>query len=800
MPATLPCPDAAALEHFLLGHATAEQAEQLEAHVAGCARCTQSLRGLRAIDELVGAMREAGTQPVAPCVDAAAALIPWLKRLRPKDATQTLVGAGAAADTPATYDFLNAPCATDELGRLGIYRVLKPLGVGGMGIVFLAEDTRLKRRVALKLIKPELLAREDLHERFMSEAQAIAAVEHDNIVAIFESGEASGVPYLVMPLLQGESLEDYLQRHDGPLPVDEVLRLGREIAAGLAAAHERRVVHRDIKPRNLWLEAGPARRVKILDFGLARTVEGAGDEGGPGLILGTPAYMAPEQTRGPAADARADLFSLGCVLYRLATGRLPFQGTDVVTTLLNVATATPPPPRSLNPKLPANVAALIERLLAKQPDDRYGSAAEVVDATRAIEQRRRPRTLWRWLALTAACVALATAGTFGVLYVLHQPPTPVEVRFEYDEPDAVLLVRRDDGGEEEIDVARTPKQSLRPGQYVVRPRAASPERTLVPSSFVVELGQPLTLPLRLVGLVRTLHGHSLGVNAVAFLRPDSPLALSGGSDHDLRLWDTSKDSAGVRLVGHASPVHCLAVTPDGKRAVTGSGQAHRRVPDVFVRVWDVAARTCLATLAGHESSVTAVAVDSPGRWFLSGDRDGMLFIWDAKTLTLHRSIAAHDRSDINGLAVLPGGKQALSCGGDKRVLLWDLDKQAPARKPLLGHTEAVTGVSAAPDGQRAASASRDGTVRLWDLERGDSRVLKGHDGDVNAIAYSPDGKRLLSGGRDQTVRLWNAESGALIHTFAGHHQSVRAVAFAPDGRRALSGGADGVVCLWELPK
>jgi CubicO group peptidase (beta-lactamase class C family) len=240
----------------------------------------------------------------------------------------------------------------------------------------------LLRLVALKVMAPALAASAGARERFLLEARATAALEHDHIVAIYQVGEDRGVPYFAMQFLKGETLEERLRR-EGRLPTAEVLRVGAEVAEGLAAAHARGLIHRDVKPANVWLEEGRGR-VKLLDFGLVRAAGQGEGLTRPGAILGTPEYMAPEQGSGGTADPRTDLFSLGCVLYRLATGRPPFQGGDLVTTIMAVATEEPPPPRALAPDLPAPLSDLILRLLAKNPDDRPAAAAAVAEALRAL--------------------------------------------------------------------------------------------------------------------------------------------------------------------------------------------------------------------------------------------------------------------------------------------------------------------------------------------------------------------------------------------------------------------------------
>ena len=283
------------------------------------------------------------------------------------------------------YPFLAPADGPDELGRLGPYRILKVLGSGAMGVIFEAEDPHLKRRVALKVMKPSLVSSAEFRRRFRREGQLAAAIDHEHLVTIYQVGEDRGVPFLAMQLLQGETLEDRLNRSGGRLPPPEVLRIGREIAAGLAAAHAQGLVHRDIKPANVWLEAG-RDRVKVLDFGLAR---GTGEEAHftqAGAVIGTPAYMAPEQANAEEVDARCDLFSLGAVLYRAGTGRLPFSGKDTLSILSALATTTPEPPHAIDPSLPQAFSDLVMGLLAKDPDERPPSARDVVQAIERIER------------------------------------------------------------------------------------------------------------------------------------------------------------------------------------------------------------------------------------------------------------------------------------------------------------------------------------------------------------------------------------------------------------------------------
>jgi serine/threonine protein kinase/tetratricopeptide (TPR) repeat protein len=284
---------------------------------------------------------------------------------------------------PDEFRFLAPSQGPDEIGWLAHYRILKVLGSGGMGMVLLAEDTQLARPVALKVIRPELGQTLDVRQRFLREAKAMAKVRSDYVVTVYQVGQANDTCYLAMELLEGEPLDRWLDAVTIP-PLDETLRIGRQIALALTAAHARELIHRDIKPANVWLE-GPARRVKLLDFGLARPQEADIKLTSSGMIVGTAAYMAPEQARGETVDARADLYSLGCLLYEMVTGTLPFHGDTTMALLMAKVLEQPRPARSHNPNIPAPLDELIMCLLAKAPADRPDSAQTVIARLQAIE-------------------------------------------------------------------------------------------------------------------------------------------------------------------------------------------------------------------------------------------------------------------------------------------------------------------------------------------------------------------------------------------------------------------------------
>jgi len=369
------------LQRLVAGSLSDKEIDEAARHLEECAHCIDSLDELLMHDDLAAAVRTRTAIPEEPEATQVHRLLEVVRAL-----PTSLCESNRPCDR---FDFLSPPEQPDEIGRLGGYRVLRVLGRGGMGVVFRAEDSRLKRHVALKVMKPELAERTSARRRFLREAQVAAALKHDHIVTIYQVGEDRGVVFLAMEFLQGESLEDRLQR--GRPPVSDLLRFGREMAQGLAAAHRQGLIHRDIKPANIWLESDPSDatpaspRIKILDFGLARATADDAQLTHHGALVGTPAYMAPEQACGGRLDPRSDLFSLGCVLYRLATRELPHKGETTSAVLSSLAHENPRPVSDFNPTLPPALATLITRLLAKDPADRPKSAAEVVEHLRAIE-------------------------------------------------------------------------------------------------------------------------------------------------------------------------------------------------------------------------------------------------------------------------------------------------------------------------------------------------------------------------------------------------------------------------------
>jgi tRNA A-37 threonylcarbamoyl transferase component Bud32 len=363
------CPNETELRKLIDGRATADEQAALAQHLDGCAACRATLDrlggGRDSWDE--DAKHLGVAEPAEPALAAA------MDQLQ-ADAGRNETAAEPTSGADCSLEFLAPPETPGHLGRLGHYEILEVVGQGGMGIVLKAQDTKLQRIVAIKVMMPELAARASARQRFIREARAAAAVTHEHVVTIHAVEEDHSPPYLVMQYVAGRSLQ---QRIDdcGALELKEILRIGLQAASGLAAAHAQGLVHRDIKPANILLENG-VERVKITDFGLARAADDARLTQS-GVVTGTPQYMSPEQAAGKSVDHRADLFSLGGVVYAMCTGYAPFRASSSMAVLKKVCDETPRPIRELNPELPDWLSAIVEKLMAKEPRQRFGSASEV---------------------------------------------------------------------------------------------------------------------------------------------------------------------------------------------------------------------------------------------------------------------------------------------------------------------------------------------------------------------------------------------------------------------------------------
>jgi serine/threonine-protein kinase len=406
----LPCPDSDRLRCLLEGTLPADEEADLVSHFDNCSCC----RGV--LERLAGGGGTYAEQA---------------RRLsRPESNASDLESIIARILEPASQEFaaLFTPTpGSAGLGRLGHYVVLEMIGRGGMGVVFRAHDETLNRVVAVKLLSAAPANNAPARQRFLREARAAAAVRDEHVISVYAVDEVNGTPYLVMEYIRGQSLEEKLAR-TGALELHEVLRIGMQVARGLSAAHAQGLAHRDIKPANILLENG-VERVKITDFGLARVADDASLTQS-GTVAGTPEYMAPEQAQGGFVDHRADLFSLGSILYTMCAGHPPFRASNPLAVLKRVVEDTPRPLRQINPAVPDWLEHLIAKLHAKDPADRFQSAAEVaVLLERCLARLQRsstgpssplspspdPGRGWRrraWFVVAVLCLAALAGAAF----------------------------------------------------------------------------------------------------------------------------------------------------------------------------------------------------------------------------------------------------------------------------------------------------------------------------------------------------------------------------------------------------
>jgi serine/threonine protein kinase len=428
MPTVSTCPDAVRWGDLLDGRLPEAVARSLSSHLESCAGCQRTLERLTAGEPT---WREAaGVLDERPRPELRRAM----EQLKAEgEAALDTVGLSTVRTVP--LPFLRPSANPEHLGLLGPYEVLGAIGRGGMGVVLQALDPALRRMVAIKVLAPEWAAHAHARERFDREARAAAQVRHDNVVAIHAVDEADGLPYLVMEYVPGVSLQQHLDRN-WPLDIEEILQIGAQAAAGLAAAHAQGLVHRDVKPANILLDEND--NVRLTDFGLARAVDDTSLTQ-TGVIAGTPQYMAPEQARGAPLDHRADLFSLGSVLYAMCTGRPPFRGPSTVAVLKRVCEEEARDVRDHNPEIPDWLAEIIDKLHAKKPRNRFRSADEVArllnrylrhlrapdkfekPAPLDQDQERETRSRWAYLLLIPA-VPIPALLVWGAASLLDPKP------------------------------------------------------------------------------------------------------------------------------------------------------------------------------------------------------------------------------------------------------------------------------------------------------------------------------------------------------------------------------------------
>jgi serine/threonine protein kinase/WD40 repeat protein len=672
-----------------------------------------------------------------------------------------------------------------ELG-LGPYRLLDVIGQGGMGGVFKALDTRLKRIVALKVIRPDLVQNDVYVKRFRREAEAVAQIMHPNVVVIYDVGEANGTHYLAMEYVEGLDLYKTVQKQ-GVLPIQQACDFIRQAALGLAAAHDRGLVHRDIKPANLLvtrptaagLRSGPIRLtarssdtpapsttpraganiVKILDMGLVLLAE-SGESSSltqPGSVIGTPDFIAPEQANDASAvDYRADLYSLGCTFYYLLTGSPPYPDGTAFDKLKKHAspTITPRPVEETRRGLPPEVARIIYRMMAKRPDSRYQSAHDVAEELADVQRQ------------------LFSGGPGRT------------------------------GSTLELELKAAAAAS---GAETIRPKAAD-----TPPAPTYALGlDSVVIPARRSAV---LGGHKSYVTALSF-SPDGRLLASGGMDEVVRLWDMGPmlDQAGARpaevaaLRGQLNEVQAIAFDPTGTYLVTGSANSEKGP----MWRWDwreTDPSRDRIMVPSQPIQVDALAFSRDGTRLAGTVRDAV-FMWNIgrKGMTKEKPLRGHN-TVVRAAAFHPDGTRLALGGEDTTVRVYEFGGwlRNPVKPPLRGHTDAVTSLIYSATGNLLVTGSKDGTIRLWDGTGNDPAaraVLTGHKAAVRLVRFTPRGNQLVSVGDGGQVHLWDIATQVPVREWAIDKSMAHSVALSPDGRYLAVGTADrgeGLVSLYDL--
>jgi WD40 repeat protein/serine/threonine protein kinase len=724
MTLSVACPDQDRLRGLLDETLTSQGQAELEAHLESCESCQRRLESLVAGgNSWLATRRLAEGQPVET-------MSPALQQV-----VETLAGEGLPLEihnAPGGIEadslaFLGLPRLPGNLGRLDHYEVLEAAGQGGMGVVLKAFDERLHRIVAIKALAPHLATNVMARQRFVREARAAAAVAHEHVVAIHGVEDGSSVPYLVMQYVGGPSLQQRLDQ-GGPLELREIVRIGIQIASGLAAAHKQGLVHRDIKPANILLENG-VERVKITDFGLARAADDASLTQN-GVIAGTPQYMAPEQARGEAIDHRSDLFSLGSVLYALCTGRPPFRASTTLGVLKRVSEEPPRPIRDLNPHIPLWLCSLIGQLHAKDPRDRFQSAAEVADLLeRHLAQLQVPGPAAprvpifprRRLLIWTACAALLLAAGAVITYLAWPGPEKT--------------------GRTEASRLST-RSALTPDEWARLPSPLDGSRhDAIPATVRARVGggDAAKAPQELIAVLggnRFVMPNAGPTSWPAQSRDGKVLAVP--CDSSVALFDGRTGVSLRHLTGHKGRVFRVAFSPKGKHLAVVSWD-----PEHTITVWDLAAHKPVLRLKGHTRTVVQVAYSPDGRLIASSSDDGTAKVWDAAT-----------------------GEEKLSAAD---------------------HADHVWSVAFSPDGQRLLTGGKDGVLKVRTVATGkDLHTVKAHSEGISCLAFSSDGK-LLATGNDHEGKLWDGRTFKVLHTLA---RPASWLAFLPDGRALLTGGHD----------
>ncbi len=735
------------------------------------------------------------------------------------------------------------------------YRLEEQIGQGGMAVVFRAQDERLQRQVALKILSPTLAADEAFRQRFIRESRSAAAVDDPHIIPVFEAGEADGTLFIAMRYVPGGDVGTLVRRM-GPLPGVRAAAIVSAVASALDAAHAAGLVHRDVKPANMLLDSRPGRpdHVYLSDFGLTKGALSSAHLTETGHFLGTLDYCAPEQIQGGQVDGRTDEYALACAAFELLSGEPPFPRDKGMAVLFAQLSAPPPPLTSKRPGLPPAVDEVLLRALAKAPGDRYASCGEFADALRAVFGLQQ------------------YDGGHDSRQGLDHPPTEVARTGDPDKrlfgPTADAMLQQVTAGAPDpaAGQAGTPPgaaPSASPGQYdggaasPVQPaggrerrrsgllalgavaivtaggvmaafafasandhgssrtsglgataRPSSPatgrsERPRSSGSYSPGAGSPAHPGAAAVpAIVRTLSEPGAGikhVNSVA-ISSDGRTLAAGDTNGNAYLWDagTGRQLAVLRGGGGAK-VFAVAFSPDGTMVATGYGNGR-------TSVWKAATGQLAGTVPDPGGkAVNSVAFSPDGKTLATGDANGSTFFWDitgsGHSITLGRTLADPAGAGIWALSFSPDGRTLATGDYDGSTYLWNI--AGSARGPAATFTVAggnnVTAVAFSSDGKTLATGNSNGTAYLWNLSSGAHTVIS-EPGPVWGVAFSKGGI-LAVGDNDGSTYLWDVATGSRSATLtdpASGAQGVGAVAFSPDGQMLATGDTNGTTYLWKV--